>query len=86
MTTTPPLILPWTADTDEGKMNTDITAQGGTYTIRINALGAGYCAYAVMNSTEVWCVDSDLTSAQDTDKAVAACAAGCVAANTCACD
>jgi prepilin-type N-terminal cleavage/methylation domain-containing protein len=74
------------ADTDEGKMDADIVAQGGTYTLRINSDGTGYCATAVLNSTEVWCVDSALTSEQDADKGVDNCAADCVAGDSCSCD
>ena len=48
------------ADPDEDRLATDIADQGGTYAIQINDDGKAYCATALMNSGEYWCVDSGL--------------------------
>lgn len=48
------------SDTDEGKLATDIVAQGGTY--EINCSATAYCAIATLKSGKFWCVDSNLVS------------------------
>lgn len=74
-------------DADEGALATDIAAQGGTYVIRINTTvpADGYCAYSSLNDSSYWCVDGNLKSVADT-AVPTNCLAGCVAADTCACD
>ena len=80
-------------DADEGSLNDDITAQGGTYTIRINSNGNDYCAMAKLNSGHCWCIDSGLVSKDMGDAGAAACdtvvtdcAVACVAGDSCACE
>jgi len=89
------------SDPDEGELDTDITTEGGTYTILINATdGDGYCAVAKMNSGFCWCVDGNLRSRQSDATVAGACtaagplyggaataclAATCEAADSCAC-
>lgn len=74
------------ADADEGRLATDIAAQGGTYGILIDADGGGYCASATLNQGGVWCVDSGLKSEKDADGTLTSCVGTCAAANSCACD
>ena len=73
------------ADPDEDRLATDIADQGGTYAIQINDDGKAYCATALMNSGEYWCVDSGLKSEQDADKTLTNCVSTCKP-NTCKCD
>jgi len=73
-------------DPDEGTLDDDIVAQGGTYNIFVDTLapaGENYCATAVLLSGAVWCVDSDLASRQGP---TATCVVGCEILGTCTCD
>jgi prepilin-type N-terminal cleavage/methylation domain-containing protein len=60
-------------------LSSDISAQGGTLTgphiDNVATVGESYCAYALMNNSKYWCVDSELRSKQY-DAAPATCVAG----------
>lgn len=75
-----------TLDSDENTLATDINAQGGTYNLRVDNDGTGYCAISTLNRGGVWCVDSNLISKRYDNVSNTSCDAGCVANNTCLCE
>lgn len=76
--------------TDENTLADDIggtTGQNpGGYVFYTDDDGGGYCATALLNSGEVWCIDSDMKSEQDANQTTTACQSTCEATNTCLCD
>ncbi len=78
----------YTGYTITAALSADITAKGGTATLRIDTNGSDYCMYSGLNNGGYYCADSAGKIgkiATDPGATGATCAAACVAASTCAC-
>lgn len=79
-----------TENTLAADINNMYGGAGTSYTLLINNDGSGYCATAILNSGDIWCVDSGFKSEQDEDRILTNCVSGCVTGGggggNCRCD